>query len=50
VDETPPQVVNHVPSKFLAKFESIERARRELQELARPGGTDFVLERVDAGA
>ncbi|HZZ91357.1 MAG TPA: ferredoxin [Usitatibacter sp.] len=50
VDETPPPVVNHVPSKFLEKFESVEGARRELQELARSGGAGFILQRVDAGA
>ena len=49
VDETPPPVVNYVPSKFLAKFESIEHARSELQELAQSGGTDFVLQPVTAG-
>jgi hypothetical protein len=43
VDETPPPVVNFVPSKFLPTFDSVEHARRELQELARAGGTDFVL-------
>ena len=48
VDETPPPVVNHVPSKFLPKFESVERARRELEELARSGGADFVLRPVKA--
>jgi hypothetical protein len=37
-----------VPSKFLEKFESVERARRELQELARSGGEDFVLRPVKA--
>ena len=46
VDETPPPVVNFIPSKFLEKFESVERARRELQELARSGGGDFVLRTV----
>jgi hypothetical protein len=49
VDETPPSVVNDVPSKFLEKFESVERARRELQVLARAGGGDFVLRPVKAG-
>jgi hypothetical protein len=48
VDETPPPVVNYVPTKFLEKFESVERARRQLQELAQSGGTDFVLRCVKA--
>ncbi len=46
VDETPPPVVNHVPSKFLAKFDTLERARRSLEELAPCGGGDFVLRAV----
>jgi hypothetical protein len=49
VDETPPQVVNYVPSKFLEKFETVERARRELQELAQSGGGDFVLQPAGKG-
>lgn len=49
VDETPPPVVNYVPSKLLEKFETVERARRELQALARSGGGDFVLRAVEAG-
>jgi len=49
VDETPPPVVNYVPSKFLEKFETVEGARRELQELAQSGGEDFVLRAVKAG-
>jgi hypothetical protein len=46
VDETPPRVVNLVPTKFLPRFESIERARRELETLAAAGGRDFVLAQV----
>jgi hypothetical protein len=47
VDETPPPVVNLVPSKFLPKFESVERARAELESLAsKGGGTDYVLRQV----
>jgi hypothetical protein len=48
VDETAPPVVNLVPSKFLEKFESVERARRELEALASCGGGDFVLRAVKA--
>jgi len=29
VDETPPPAVNLVPTKFLAKYASVERARRD---------------------
>jgi hypothetical protein len=43
VDESSPPVVNHVPSKFLAKFETIEAARRELNSLTHFGGMDISL-------
>jgi hypothetical protein len=45
VDETPPPVVNEIPSKLLERFATVERARSELASLAggRPG---FRLERV----
>lgn len=43
VDESSPPVVNHVPSKFLPKFESIEKARRELEHLASFGKMDLAL-------
>jgi hypothetical protein len=46
VDETPPPVVNFVPTKFLEKFETVEGARRELETLAPPGGKDFLLTRA----
>ena len=46
VDETPPRVVNLVPTKFLEKFDTVERARRELATLAPAGGKDFVLTRA----
>lgn len=46
VDETPPCVVNYVPSKFLPTFQTVEAARRELAELARSGGSDFRLTAV----
>jgi hypothetical protein len=43
IDETPPPVVNHVPSKFLQKYPSLELARRELSDLVRAGDTDVAL-------
>jgi hypothetical protein len=43
VDETPPLVVNLVPTKFLEKFDTVEGARHELQALASAGGSEFVL-------
>ena len=39
VDETEPVTVNDVPSKFLEKFETLERARRELHV----AGSDAVI-------
>lgn len=37
VDESTPPIVNLVPSKFLPKFDSIEKARHALNQLARFG-------------
>ena len=36
VDETPPEVVNRIPSKLLERFASVEGARAELASLAKP--------------
>ena len=38
--------VNDVPSKFLPKFDSLERAREELMQLAHFGGMDIQLVKV----
>ena len=46
VDEAPPAAVNLVPSKFLPRFDSIEKARRELETLASFGGIDVSLQRI----
>lgn len=43
VDETEPVTVNQVPSKFLAKFDTLEAARRELQQLCPPGDVQSQL-------
>jgi hypothetical protein len=43
VDESSPPVVNRVPSKFLAKFETVEAARHELKSLTHSGGMDVSL-------
>jgi hypothetical protein len=43
VDESSPPVVNHVPSKLLAKFETVEAAQRELKSLTRFGNMDTSL-------
>lgn len=42
-EETPPYVVNRVPSKFLEKFASVEAARKELAHLTRFGQTESTL-------
>ena len=34
IDENAPPVVNNVPSKFFPRFESLEKARHELGQLA----------------
>lgn len=43
VDESSPPVVNRVPSKFLAKFETVEAAREELKSLTHFCGMDISL-------
>jgi len=43
VDESSPPAVNHVPSKFLAKFETVDAARKELESLTRFGAMDISL-------
>lgn len=44
VDETEPVTVNLVPSKFLEKFDTLERARAELRNLCSFGHMDAVLQ------
>ena len=46
VDETPPQVINRIPAKLLQRYDSVERARREIEGLAN-GGTGYRLQRVN---
>jgi len=46
IDEASPLAVNLVPSKFLPRFDSLEKARRELQSLVRYGGIDMSLQRI----
>jgi hypothetical protein len=40
------QIVNNVPSKFLEKFESSERAFRELEHLTRFGHMETMLQKT----
>jgi len=42
-DETPPEVVNHVPIKFFEKFESVEAARAALRQQGQEGDADTAL-------
>ena len=46
IDEDSPTVVNLVPSKFLPRFDSLEKARRELESLVSRGGIEVSLERI----
>ena len=43
IDETPPEVINNIPSKFFQKYQTMELARGQLQDLARPGDADVIL-------
>lgn len=46
VDETPPERVNDIPSKFLPNFASLDAARAELRSLTSFGGIDATLQRL----
>lgn len=46
VEDTPAAIVNHVPSKFLEHFDTLDAARAELRNLARFGSMDLTLTRV----
>ncbi|AOY95835.1 ferredoxin [Cupriavidus sp. USMAA2-4] len=43
VEETPPALVNHVPTKFLERFDTLEAARDALRRLASFGSMDLQL-------
>lgn len=43
IDETPPETINRVPSKFLEKFETVALARDALRQLVREGDADVTL-------
>jgi hypothetical protein len=45
VEETGAGAVNLVPSKFLPRFDALEKARRELEQLAGSTGIDVRLEK-----
>jgi hypothetical protein len=45
-DETLPRTVNHVPSKFLPKFGTIEEARAELKKLTNFGHLETALVKI----
>jgi hypothetical protein len=44
-EDEPPNIVNSVPSKFMDKFDTIEKARAELMRLAKFGGQDAAMVR-----
>lgn len=46
IDEASPPAVNLVPSKFLPRFDSLEKARRELERLVSCAGIDVSLQRI----
>lgn len=46
IDEGLPVVINAVPSKFFPKFDSLERARHELGQLAGSGNAGVKLVKV----
>ena len=46
VEESSSPAVNLVPSKFLPRFDSVEKARRELESLVGFGSLDVSLTRL----
>lgn len=46
IDETPPERISEVPSKFLPRYASLEEARQELRHLTSFGRMQTSLERV----
>lgn len=46
IEDAPPQIVNHVPSKLFEHFDTLEDARAELSTLTTFGTMDIRLERV----
>ncbi len=46
IDETPPERVNEIPSKFLPKFATVEDARAELLSLVSFRGLDTMIRRL----
>jgi hypothetical protein len=42
-DDSDPSLVNQVPIRLLERFETLENARRELQQLAKFGSMDIAL-------
>ena len=47
-DETPPRVTNHISSKFLQQFTSIDEARAELNTLAPANNSNVQLIKKNA--
>jgi hypothetical protein len=50
IDEVEPPVVNNVPSKFLARYETVEAARHELEHLTAFGSVRAALRPVAIAA
>jgi ferredoxin len=48
IEDEPPHVVNHIPSKFLQKYESAAAAYEDLQQLSNAASDDVRLEPVAA--
>ena len=46
IEENPPRTVNDIPSKFLEKFATVEKARARLRELVNFGDMDMQLSKV----
>lgn len=43
VEDAPPGIVNHVPTRFLPRFDTLDAARAELRQLAAFGNMEIAL-------
>jgi hypothetical protein len=46
IEDAPPHTVNYVPSKFFPRFDSLDKAREEIKQLANYGHLDTRLSRA----
>ena len=50
VEDEPPHIVNHIPSKFLQRYQTVDAALQELHHLSKFATMDARLEKIGASA